>query len=333
MNSIVLELQRDASTDSISILNLLRKALIVSKKLGLAEFQQWIELELNGYNSQPIPEYRVIRGQLRAWNPYHGWQPIITDDDNLLKAYERACKCSVNQSISELVTLAESNKDELRIMFSPQVESFLVSSVGTSVKVEISRSSIRRILEAVRDVILKWSLKLEEDGITGQEMSFSPKERDIAAKHNYNHFIQINVEQTQMQNSSSESQSSSDSFSNDLRNANVANFANQVSDNARQQANQYNYTVEQQQNLTEAAAEIQQLLEQLSQTYSTDTVSGRMQVATETVSRIEGNANLTQRVISAIQAGGISALEQLLNHPAASFVIAALEDWQKTSDV
>ncbi|WP_238361207.1 hypothetical protein [Iningainema tapete] len=35
---------------------------------------------------------------------------------------------------------------------------------------------------------------------------------------------------------------------------------------------------------------------------------------------------------SALKSGGIQALAQLLNHPAASFVIGALEDWQKTKD-
>ena len=55
MSSLVLELQRDAIDPSVSPLNLLRKALIVARKLGIVEFQQWIELELNGYNGQPIP--------------------------------------------------------------------------------------------------------------------------------------------------------------------------------------------------------------------------------------------------------------------------------------
>lgn len=40
--------------------------------------------------------------------------------------------------------------------------------------------------------------------------------------------------------------------------------------------------------------------------------------------------SLAQRIISALGAGSTSALEQFLNHPAASFVMAALEDWQKT---
>lgn len=77
---------------------------------------------------------------------------------------------------------------------------------------------------------------------------------------------------------------------NDLRGASVANFANQLADNARQQVNQYNYAPEQRQTLAEAAAEIQKLLEQLSTTYSTDTVSGRMQLATEALHRIESNS-------------------------------------------
>lgn len=91
-----------------------------------------------------------------------------------------------------------------------------------------------------------------------------------------------------------------------------------------------NSLLAQQQCLTETAAEIQQLLEQLSQAGSIDTKAGKIAVAAETIKHIESNLSLQQRVLSALKAGGTSALEQLLNHPTASFVIAALEDWQKT---
>ncbi|MDY6786216.1 MAG: hypothetical protein SW833_27330 [Cyanobacteriota bacterium] len=84
------------------------------------------------------------------------------------------------------------------------------------------------------------------------------------------------------------------------------------------------------QNLTQAAAEIQQLLEQLEQSYPTNTTAGRMQIAAEAFSQIESNPTLSSRILSALKAGGISAFEQLLNHPAASFVIGALNDWQET---
>jgi AbiTii len=330
VSSLVLELQSDALNSSVSTLDVLRKALVVARKLGIEKFQKWIEVELEGYDGVPLPKYRSTRGQLRAWNPYHGWRPIRTDSKDLQEAYAKVCDCSISQPISELIFLANSEGDELQMQLPFQAESFLVSTVRTSVKISISKVSVQGIVEAVRDIILQWALQLEEDGVTGEGMTFSKEEKQIAARHDYGSFIQINIDQAQMQNSSSESQANSGTFSNNLSGANVANFANQVTDNARQQANQYNYSLEQRQTLVEAAAEIQKLLEQLSQTYSMDTLSGRMQLATEAVTRIESNPNLMQRLVSSLQAGGVSALEQFLNHPAASFVIAALEDWQKT---
>jgi aspartokinase len=85
-------------------------------------------------------------------------------------------------------------------------------------------------------------------------------------------------------------------------------------------------------NLSEAAAEIQQLLNQLSQTYPTTTTTEKMAVASAAIQHIENNHTLRQRVLSALKTGGIQALGQALNHPAATFVIAALEDWQKSQN-
>jgi len=55
-----------------------------------------------------------------------------------------------------------------------------------------------------------------------------------------------------------------------------------------------------------------------------------MALATKAIEEIEANPTLMARVQSAIAAGGASALESFLNHPAASFVIGALQDWQGT---
>jgi chemotaxis response regulator CheB len=85
-----------------------------------------------------------------------------------------------------------------------------------------------------------------------------------------------------------------------------------------------------QQNLAKAAAQIQQLLEQLDKSYPANTTAGKMEIATEAIKQIEANPTLMARVLSAIGAGGASALESFLNHPAASFVINALQDWQET---
>lgn len=323
MNSLVLELQTDALNPSISVLNLLRKALVVARKLDIKEFQEWIELELNGYNGNSIPEYRSVKGQLRAWNPYHGWHQIVTHDQNLLEIYETVCNWSIGQSISELAALTDDADNELQMQLPPQIESFLASSVSTSVKVGISSASVKRIVESVRDLILRWALKLEEDGITGEGMVFSQEEKQIAARHDYSGLIQINIRQSQMQNSSSESQSNSESFKNDLRGANVANFANQVSDNARQQANQHIHLSETKKTLAEAAEEIQQLLKQLEQTNPTATEIEKVAYVND-----ETTPSFKRRVAGALQASGETAIDEfILENKYLKVVKAAVKGW------
>ncbi len=90
------------------------------------------------------------------------------------------------------------------------------------------------------------------------------------------------------------------------------------------------YAAGEQQNLAQAAAEIQALFEQLEKSYPTDTTTGKMALATEAIAQIESDPNLTARILSALKTGSVQAFEQLLSHPAASFVIGALEDWEKT---
>ncbi|NEO88996.1 MAG: hypothetical protein F6K56_01435 [Moorea sp. SIO3G5] len=92
--------------------------------------------------------------------------------------------------------------------------------------------------------------------------------------------------------------------------------------------NTYNNS-EQNRNLAEAASEIQQLLEQLEKSYSTETISGKLKITTKAIEHIESNPKLSQKILSALKAGSLQALAQLLNHPTSSFFIAALEEWDK----
>ena len=90
------------------------------------------------------------------------------------------------------------------------------------------------------------------------------------------------------------------------------------------------YSEQQKQSFAEAASELQTLLEQLGQSYPTETTTGKMTIATQAIEHLDNDPKFTQRIVSVLKAGGISVLEQLLNHPAASFFFAALEDWQQT---
>jgi hypothetical protein len=121
-----------------------------------------------------------------------------------------------------------------------------------------------------------------------------------------------------------ESNSMSGNFNNDLKGANIANFANQLNDNARQQANQHNYALEQKQTLAEAAAEIQRLLKQLEEVNPTATEAEQKAFISAAVSR-----NQKQRFLNALQAGGKEALKEFLDNPYVNVAIAAIEGWKE----
>ncbi|WP_414755840.1 pentapeptide repeat-containing protein [Anabaena sp. CCY 9910] len=90
-----------------------------------------------------------------------------------------------------------------------------------------------------------------------------------------------------------------------------------------------NYNPEQKQNLAQAAADIQQLLNQLSQTYPTTTTSQKMTVVARAVDEIESNPPLKTRVIDALKARGTEAFKELIDHPLVNILLASIEGWQE----
>ena len=81
MRSIVLDLQQEVISQDCDIVNALRKAHLIAVKLGLEEFDKWISCELNGYKEGDIiPEYRKVKGILKAFYQFKGWIPVTITD-------------------------------------------------------------------------------------------------------------------------------------------------------------------------------------------------------------------------------------------------------------
>ena len=78
MSSLVLDLQQEVLKPDCDILNSLRKAHLIAAKLKLAEFDLGIMSELNGNYGKHLrpPQYRTVKGSLKARNPYNGWIPV-----------------------------------------------------------------------------------------------------------------------------------------------------------------------------------------------------------------------------------------------------------------
>jgi predicted transcriptional regulator len=86
-----------------------------------------------------------------------------------------------------------------------------------------------------------------------------------------------------------------------------------------------NYSPEQRQTLAEAAKEIQQLLDQLSQTYPTTTAAGKSAVAAKAMEEIEKQPDVKKKVLKALKAGGVAAVMELTNNPVVNILTPMLQ--------
>src|SRR5271165_6600430 len=124
MASLVLQLQADCLSSEIPVLDVLRKALAVARKLSLADAEAWIMKELGGYKSgDTIPPHRRLTAQIRTWNPYNGcWMPMMFADS---KDADELSRCLVGQAIGELEALVNDSKGNLEFPFPPAIQAIL----------------------------------------------------------------------------------------------------------------------------------------------------------------------------------------------------------------
>ena len=190
MDSIILELRAEIMSPDCDVVNVLRRAHVIAVKLGLKEFDQWISCELNGYPSaEPCPDYRTVRGVLKANNPYRGLIPVRFTDPELERALS---KTTIPKSISEIVSLCKITSDFLLSELSVEQLNFLrrncnsFSSAEYPISLILPKTSLMEIVEKVKNTILEWTLKLEEKGILGENLKFSETEKKSAKEMSQN---------------------------------------------------------------------------------------------------------------------------------------------------
>lgn len=195
MPAIVPELVNMASDPTVSTGDLLRRALVVARRLAVAELVDWITFELEGYGGQPVPDYRILRGQPEVFNPYRGYQPLIFPTPEWTELISTA---NVRQSIPELEQLAQS-KTGMRMNFPAELEHKLRQSIKIPLTPSLGLSTVQvhGIVEKVRSQILKWALDLEGRGIIGEGMTFTPQEKQ-AVQQIHNHFGDVSGSQIQI---------------------------------------------------------------------------------------------------------------------------------------
>lgn len=210
MTGIVLELQQEALSKEVDVITLLRKAYLIARKLKLTEFEKWISLEQNGYSiNEEIPQYRHVTGEVKAWNPYHGWIPVVFNRDTPLDEHR------LRDSIANLANVYENSKGGYCLLyFPPEINAYLSknSSFQTKYALHVSLNQIYNVIEQVRNKILEWSITLEENGIIGEGLQFSSEEKqkalDTPAVVSYTNNFYAEVHDLQMQHDTHDSSQS-----------------------------------------------------------------------------------------------------------------------------
>ena len=158
-----------------------------------------------------LPDYRNLHCEIKGQNPVLGLVPVLISPQSLADAI---CKYPVTQPVAEIESLVtESRQSPHSIMsmpFTADQMAVLYNNLQINARFPLIRitsaSQMESVVQAVRNAVLEWSLKLEEDGIIGKGLSFSPEEKHLAASHHYNigNYVE-NMNQSQIQQNTQDS--------------------------------------------------------------------------------------------------------------------------------
>ncbi|HEZ0575340.1 TPA: hypothetical protein WGP97_000073 [Neisseria meningitidis] len=186
MTSIILELQSLAANPNSDVEELVSKTLMVARKLKINELTEWCNNELQGYSSKNLPKYRIFYGELKAFNPYRGDVPFILPDE----LRERVTRVEYTSSISEIRNLLKTKNNNFIRILSSKEKQFLMNLQDTPFPLEpkiiIYPINLMNIQSKVRQLILAWALRLEEEGILGDGIQFTKSKQEKAMSNQFN---------------------------------------------------------------------------------------------------------------------------------------------------
>lgn len=181
MSGIVMELQKELLDDNIKLSSSLNKAYVIARKLNIPDLLDFLNCEIRGYpDANNLPSYRITNGVLKGFNPYQGWQSLVIEDDKFAKTMSVV---NLTMSIAEIESLVD-DKDNTsqprQVLPSSLIPKMIGEGFCTQLALFFGSNVLSAVLSTVRHAMLEWTLKLEENGIVGEGLSFTDKEKEIA---------------------------------------------------------------------------------------------------------------------------------------------------------
>jgi hypothetical protein len=176
------------------VVTVLRKAKRLSSKLRLQDINDWLDHEQSGYpRGDGVPEYRVVLGSI-CYNT-NGYIPagfgMARSGIAPLPGFDLGLNVPqvdpISGIMSHIASLGGGNGlylpagDDLSNHIRANLQSTDRSILDQlTFLVKLNESQVRDIPEQVKNKVLDWSCKLESAGVTGDGVSFSEKEKQIA---------------------------------------------------------------------------------------------------------------------------------------------------------
>lgn len=180
MAKMVLDLQQACLDDKISCYYLLLKAYAIASKLSITDMANFCTREINGYvgvNKVHIPSYRYISVNTEAFNEAsRQWEPVAFP-----AGHPRSMRFVI-ESIAEIEKLDESKEKmlQVRLNYDDQLAIYEIIDMPKPLHVRqiFMAGQVTSILHLVRKLVLDWALKLEKEGILGEDLTFSSEEQN-----------------------------------------------------------------------------------------------------------------------------------------------------------
>ena len=177
---MVLDLQQACLDKKVPCYYLLLKAYAIAEKLSIKDMADFCTNEINGYfdiENKHIPLYRRIHVNTEAYNaPYKRWEPV-----SFPAGHPRSMRFVV-ESIPEIEKLEQSKQEmlEVRLNFDDQLAIYKIIDMPRPMFLHqiFTAAQVTSILQIVRKLVLDWALKLEKQGIFGEDLVFSSEEQN-----------------------------------------------------------------------------------------------------------------------------------------------------------
>ncbi|OWV19272.1 hypothetical protein [Fibrobacter sp. UWB3] len=179
MAKMVLDLQQACLDEKVSCYYLLLRAYAIAEKLSIKDMAEFCSNEMTGYKSDDttqLPLYRQIIIYTEAFDVnLQRWVPISLSSENPIN------KRNVIEPITEIEKLSLSKTETLEIRPTAEVQQIIFETTNMPKAMDIhhivSIAQLASIPQIVRKLVLDWALKLEKEGILGDNLKFSSEEQ------------------------------------------------------------------------------------------------------------------------------------------------------------